>query len=94
MSERPAPPPFDPPEGYEWVATTDDPLEWTVLGPEDERRPCRFGRYGFCRQPSVAILWRGRRRQQPWHYCADHLYGRWIEAGKVYGWHTAKVAQS
>lgn len=58
----------------------------------------RFARYlPGCPNPVAAVLYRPRRRYTPdgrvggsrparWGYCKDHLYGRWIEAGKVLEW--------
>lgn len=34
---------------------------------------------------------RGADKPRPWDYCADHMYGRWIEDGKVMGWRLVKV---
>lgn len=48
-----------------------------------------------CSNPAVAELNRERRtwaqsgsvtRPAWWAYCADHMYGRWIENGQVYEW--------
>jgi len=39
----------------------------------------------MCGAPAVASVLRGGTRQ-PWDYCADHLYGRWVEDSKVMGW--------
>jgi hypothetical protein len=71
------------PEGYELVAVLDE--DWQV---DETRRPCRraSGRgTPACRKPSAAVLYRGERRR-PWGYCPDHLYGRWIEDGRVMHW--------
>jgi hypothetical protein len=35
----------------------------------------------------VAALKRGR---QWWFYCPEHMYGRWIEDGRVMEWFTRK----
>ena len=87
--DRPAPWYDPPPAGFhfEAVAEGDD---WEL----DSTRTCRrsavggrFPRPG-CGRQSVAVLWRkyganGRRR---WAYCEDHMYGRWIEDGKIMHW--------
>ncbi len=79
-----------PPDGFhfEAVEQTDDYLPWVT--PAVGAGRCRFtvgpGRKR-CGAPAVATLMRGSRdRKRPWDYCADHLYGRWIEDGKVMGW--------
>ena len=59
----------------------------------DEYRRCRWmvGRRS-CGKPSVAALNRGQyiryrgRVDSWWGYCADHLYGNWIEDDQVMGW--------
>lgn len=62
--------------------------DWTTDHPRIGVSRCRFGSptYGWCGQPTVAVLFRGRRRNFPYAYCADHLYGRWIEDGRVVWW--------
>jgi hypothetical protein len=45
-------------------------------------RRCRYGAgpgHPACGKPAVATLNRGR----PWAYCAEHLYGRKLEDGRV-----------
>lgn len=87
---RPAPPPLEH-EGYEWVGVVAGP-EWQARG---YGRACRAGagRAGpGCGQPAVACLNRGistrtwGRRNSWWGYCAEHMYGRWIEDGQVMEW--------
>jgi hypothetical protein len=81
------------PEGYELVAVPDD--DWRI----EADRPCRRAgaRSKACGKPSVASLNRPRRLRATdyhpeqradsfWPYCVDHLYGRWIEDGKVMHW--------
>lgn len=50
--------------------------------------PCRSMLPGhiICRAPSVAALNRGSKRVQWWAYCAEHMYGKWIEDGRVWEW--------
>jgi hypothetical protein len=90
---RPAPPPDEVPN-HVWMAEVDS--DWRL----DEGR-CRRAvsktegsrSTGPCRKPAVAALNRGRhnphtgkRSDSWWRYCADHLYGRWIEDGQVMRW--------
>lgn len=101
------PPPFPAerlPEGHAWVVAPDG--DFTMI-PEAERpeRRCRWtlprdpatGRRPRCPNAGVAFLWRpvGRRALDdprfPWAYCADHLYGRWVEDGVVVGWRARAV---
>lgn len=72
--------------------------EWREGG---SGRRCRFTLEGrrTCRAPAVARLDRGKRvhgQRQPmwWHYCGDHLYGRWIEDGKVMQWRLVENEES
>ena len=70
------------PEGCEYVAVPD--TDWRLVEGKRCRQP-------LCPQPSVAELARtatmyrkGGAEQTRWYaYCADHLYGRWIEDGQV-----------
>jgi hypothetical protein len=70
------------PEGYELVAVVDEGCRV-----EDGKR-CRFGggyHHKACGLPSVMAFRSGR---QWWAYCSnpEHMFGRWIEAGKVMHW--------
>jgi hypothetical protein len=42
-----------------------------------------------CQRPAVATLRRGRAGR--WGYCAEHLYGRWLEDGQVVGFVLRRV---
>lgn len=47
-----------------------------------------------CQEAAVAAMNRGYRGKAAWwQYCAGHLYGRWIEAGKVMRWVLKKVPE-
>ena len=51
----------------------------------DSGRRCRYQSghpLQYCGKPTVAAMWRGRRRIR-WFYCADHLYGRRIANGRI-----------
>lgn len=78
----------DPPElsegraGYEWVVVPD--LDWVLVNGAGYR--CRHSTRRPCPNVPVAGLRRGRYSRQLWRYCDRHLYGRWIENGKVVGW--------
>jgi hypothetical protein len=69
---------------------------WAVVPDGDWRldsgHRCRYGSpaYGWCGEPSVAALRRGRRKVSWWAYCARHLYGRWIEGGRVVDWEVVR----
>lgn len=77
--------PYDPGPAFEWFASVRDSLDWSTDPDLLEGRLCRFRP---CREPAVAVLDRSRRRgRRLWYgYCDEHLYGRWIEDGKVVGW--------
>lgn len=72
-----------PPDGYHFEAAVQHG-GWTA--PAFGAGRCRWGASRYqkaCGKTAVASLMRSN---GPWDYCADHLYGRWIEDGKVMGW--------
>jgi hypothetical protein len=78
VTVRPNPP--EVPPGYRAEVTTADLLTW---------RLATRGRR--CRMPGAAELNRGYRTSQGrkdawWAYCAAHMYGRWIEDGRIVHW--------
>lgn len=84
-----------------WIVEPD--ASWEVLDAVDETRRCRWGtRSTACRKPSVARFNRRRvRYSEPmdldgvdswWHYCGEHLYGRWVLGGRVVRWVLRPVA--
>lgn len=82
MSARPPKPDYAP--EFEAVETDS---RWRAGG---QGRRCRRP---HCNQSAVARLNRGRTSRRSWittpswwHYCAEHLYGHWIEDGKVMLW--------
>ena len=87
------------PEGCELVAVPDK--DWRLV----TGRRCRMrgGNASACGKPGVAELDRGRRVRygsgiirQPswWPYCIDHLYGRWLDDGKVMMWILREIPAS
>lgn len=78
----------DPPVGGEYRVFVDD--DWRVVGGKRCRSGAGPGRPA-CGRPSVAELKRGRvpwgtttpPNPSWWAYCEDHMYGRWIEDGRV-----------
>jgi hypothetical protein len=85
-------------EGYHWEPVVDGDNRWRLV--TSERRCRRMTGHKSCGRPAVAELNRGRWRPAGhgrvdawWAYCADHLYDRWIEDGKVMGWRLVKDAQ-
>jgi hypothetical protein len=88
--------PDGPSVGHEIVAAEDP--EWRLAA--EGKRCRRTGReHGVsfryaCGKPAVAELNRARTQASQarfpnglwWPYCAEHLYGRWIEDGKVMHW--------
>ena len=77
------------PDGYhfEWFPEDDVAGKaWAVVDNPRDRKPCRFSENRTtCKAPSVAKLHRGGPPgREWWHYCADHLYGRVISAGRVW----------
>lgn len=96
MTCRPAPPPLDPATAltHRYVASREDFLRWTLTRPavkyDQAADRCRHGsgpKHPACGQPAVAWLDRGRgRRRNWWAYCERHLFGRWIEDGRLMCW--------
>lgn len=93
MSRPPVP--FEAEPGYEWRAVPDP--DWTTEPSIVDERRCRWGASGHRKGHGVsaaAVLFRRRYdgRPVPYAYCAEHLYGRWIEAepgpwqGRVLSW--------
>src|SRR5262249_51967340 len=83
MAERPKPG-YAAPPGFHFEAAAEP--RWLV---SSHGRPCRriVTLHTCCRVPSVAEFNRGRLgRPSWWAYCADHMYGWWIEDGQVMGW--------
>lgn len=81
------------PEGYHYAARVD--TDWRLA--TGERTKCRRGSRPACPAPVVAEFARSYSRWVAhtrrihnysawWAYCEDHMYGRWIEDGQVWGW--------
>lgn len=91
---RPAPPDWKRAEGYEWAVVADDgPLSWRPATTYEQRhKRCRHSPKAPCIKQPVAALHRGAYGPRPtwWFYCADHMYGRWIEDGHVVSWRVRK----
>lgn len=88
MSDVARPEPHPAPEGFVAVAVPEGP-DWRV----ETGRQCRLAtRNRRCPNPCVVALNRGRRQygrgllDSWWAYCAEHMYGRWIEDGQVMQW--------
>lgn len=83
------PVPFAPEPGFEWHAVPDE--QWTTEPWRVEGRRCRWGAakgHPAHGTPAVAIFIRRRYDglPLPFAYCEEHLYGRWIEDGRVMEW--------
>jgi hypothetical protein len=76
------------PEDCELVAVPD--TGWEI----NRSRACRFGGNKPCGMISAAVLLRGARHPQRWGYCEDHMFGRWIETGRVWHWILREKADS
>lgn len=98
---RPEPVYGPPPEGFRWAAHPAGP-DWRT---ETERQCRRMhgtvrGRTRCTRQ-AVAALNRPRRVswRNPvvidswWAYCPDHMYGRWVEDGRVMEYRAEPVGE-
>lgn len=86
---RPAPS-WPAPDGYRHEAVEEGD-DWRVVDPA-EMRACRMMR---CETmlPAVAKLFREGKRSSWWYYCPAHMYGRWVEGGKVMGWRVVPDAK-
>lgn len=86
-STRPLTP--EAPEGWHYEAVEEDRRRWRIIPPERQPRKCRWTiiTRKACGAPAEAEFDRGRQgRQQWWAYCGVHLYGRWIENGRIMHW--------
>lgn len=81
MSARPEPPPREH-DGFRWEAVPDEGWLCPAIG----SGRCRWieGERS-CGRHAVATLLRGTTRK-PWDYCERHLYGRWLEGGRIMHW--------
>ena len=72
------------PDGYEAQVYAEDE-QWRVRSEDAPPRKCR-GKLA-CQSPPVAEMNRrpADMRSMWWAYCAEHMYGRWIEGGRVVG---------
>lgn len=86
-------PSFDPIDGYHVEAVPEgdsEYLRWVT--PAVGAGRCRYTigpGHKVCGAAPVATLFRGGKRQ-PWDYCAKHMYGRWVEDGRVMHWRRVK----
>jgi hypothetical protein len=81
------------PSGFELIAVPDPDWRLVTNGVAGvPGRQCRLtsGRKA-CGKAAVARVHRSFRRRKLrghwWSYCAEHMYGRWIENGVVMVWH-------
>jgi hypothetical protein len=75
-------PPLSEHRGYRYEAAVDK--TW-ILPPIGAGR-CRWmEKRVVCKRPAVATFVRGSKRRA-WDYCERHLYGRWLENGRVMVW--------
>jgi hypothetical protein len=69
-------------------------MAWLVVEPADARQ-CRFTNGGVrCHNQSVAKIQRGRKAEQWWHYCGDHLYGRVVDGRRIWVIHTIRIDEN
>jgi hypothetical protein len=75
-------PPFEGkvPDGYELVAVPDP--QWRLVSGKRCRRQEAF--HQVCTNPAVAEFRRAHGHW--WGYCPEHMYGRWVENGRVLRW--------
>ena len=70
--------------GYEWRMSED--TGWRCDPAAVDGKTCRWIVAPInqtCGLPAGAVLYRGDNRI-PYAYCGAHMYGRWVERGKVY----------
>lgn len=81
-----------PPDGYAWAVVDDTgPLEWLLAtDAQADRYHCRYSTRQPCSSRVVASLQRGRSRGRHF-YCAGHMYGRWIESGRIVSWRLRRI---
>jgi hypothetical protein len=91
IARRPAPPDYPPRDGYAWTVVVDE--DWRLATADEAAiRKCRGSTWHPCPNPPAAALSRGfAGRRRWWFYCAEHMYGRWIEDGQVVMWSARPV---
>lgn len=65
--------------------------EWHLATHGERDYVCRHSTRARCAQPVVAVMMRRKHvranpaavRHAPWGYCADHMFGNWIEGDRV-----------
>ena len=93
--------PCAPMAGTEWRVVED--TGWRVLELLEQRQmQCRYiigPAYARCPNSGLAALNRGRwdhrrgiRHDSWWVYCAEHMYGRWIEEGQIVSWRLQRIS--
>ncbi|MFL5911452.1 MAG: hypothetical protein ACJ768_12860 [Gaiellaceae bacterium] len=80
-----------PPPGFHYEAVQES-ASWELIQERFRGRRCRAPR---CTNDAIVTVYRTTHYRRgpvdmPWHYCADHMYGRWIEDGKVFSWRLVK----
>lgn len=82
---------------YEWVLeAVFGWLAWRVVA-EGDAKQCRDIAAGKrCTNTSVAMIQRGRsgKREQWWHYCPDHMFGRRVDGQRVWVINTVRDGES
>ena len=78
------------PPGYEWDVGVES--DWRVSAMAQHYR-CRNSPTRRCTNRPVAFLSRSHGAgTRDWAYCEEHMYGRWIQDGVVWGWRLREVA--
>jgi len=85
-------PGWEPPPGYR-LEPVEEGKDWRVVE-ETETLRCRYvigpGKKQ-CQAWAAGAVERGSKRVSWWGYCAEHLWGRWIEDRKVYFWRAVPI---
>jgi hypothetical protein len=77
------------PDGFEYQWVPEPVFGWLAWRVVDQPKRCRDINHGVrCIADSVAVIQRGRKREQWWHYCADHMFGRKVNGRRVWVIHT------
>lgn len=89
-TERPTPWLDSAPDGYHFAVRVDP--DWRLVS--EPGRVCRGTK--DCPMPTVAAFARthrtvtNRHGHRWWHYCPEHMYGRWIENDQIVWWQLVK----
>lgn len=88
------------PDGYHWIAVPERNAGLLAWRLSDGEHRCRAGasrHIKACGRPAMAALNRrmtSSGRDNWWHYCEEHMFGRWIEDGQIWTWVLREIGET